>query len=213
MRPRMAAALAMLITTLASSGARAFLPEGHEIIEAAAYRRLLALQEVPGTGVSGRALLASLMAARVLIAPPCFDREPRGACGAEARVETPLAFWPRLGSGAADILIDRQLGQRGQCQHFMAQTQDGFTPPDARFGVPGGLAIAAYQRCVGVLGAVLDGILRDPTLAAWRMAGMYVFMHAIEDSFSAAHTRRDGQGRVVYLLSWTLIDWPRTLSA
>jgi hypothetical protein len=208
----MAAALAMLTTTLASPRARAFLPEGHEIIEAAAYRRLLALEEVPGAGVSGRALLEALMAARVLVAPPCFDREPRGACGAEARLETPLAFWPRLGSGAADILIDRQLGQRGQCQHFMAQTLDGFTASDARFGVPGGLVTAAYQRCVGVLGAVLDGILRDPTLAAWRMAGMYVLMHAIEDSFSAAHTRRDGQGRVVYLLSWTLIDWPRTFA-
>ena len=59
-------------------------------------------------------------------------------------------------------MIDRQLGQQGQCQHFMANTEDGLSPPDPRTGVPGALATTAYLRCIRVAGQVFDGILRDP---------------------------------------------------
>jgi hypothetical protein len=52
-------------------------------------------------------------------------------------------------------------------------------------------------------------LLRNPRLAHERLAGMYVLMHAIQDSFSAAHAARDDQGRIIHLLSWKLIDWPR----
>ena len=105
-------------------------------------------------------------------------------------------------------MIDRQIGQRGQCQHFMAQTADSVSPVDPRFGEPGALVTTAYSRCVQVAGVVFDGILRDPYLASWRVVGTYVLMHAIEDSFSAAHVDRDPHFNVVHLLSWTLIDWP-----
>jgi hypothetical protein len=208
--PRRRAAVALTITgaLLAAAPAQAFIPEGHEVVEAAAYRRLLALDEVPQADVSGRALLAALITGGVLLPPSCFGRAPDGACGADSRADTPLAWWPRLGSGAADIIIDRQLNENGQCQHFMARTEDGLTPVDPRFGVPGGL-VQAYARCVGLLGTAYEGILRAPRLAAWHMVGMYAFMHAIEDSFSPAHVRRDDEGRIVYLKSWTLIDWPR----
>jgi hypothetical protein len=209
---RSARATAVFVAVAAVLGARpaaAFLPEGHEIIEAAAYRRLLALEVVPGAGVSGRVLLAALMSAGVLLPPPCFDpARPLHGCGARERVETPLAYWPRLLAGAADILIDRQLNQQGQCQHFMAETEDGLTPLDPQRGVPAGLVAPAYTRCMGLLGAAFDGILRDPRRAGWRGVGMYAFVHALEDSFSAAHARRDEHERVVHLLSWTLIDWP-----
>ena len=106
-------------------------------------------------------------------------------------------------------MLDRQLGQQGQCQHFMANTGDGGTPPDPRFGVPSALVTEAYQRCVRIAGAVFDLILRDPQLARWRLAGTYVLIHALEDSFSTAHVNRDPRFQIVHLLSWKLIDWPR----
>jgi hypothetical protein len=203
------AAIAISLSTVSSS---AFELDGHEVIEATAYRRLLALGAVPGTGppaISGRALLAALIATGVLFEPPCFDRaRPDGDCGAAQRLDLPLRYWPTLGSGVPDLVIDRQIGQRGQCQHFMADTADSLTPIDPRFGVPGALATAAYLRCIRVVGSVFDGILRDPRLAEWRIVGTYVLMHALEDSFSAAHVARGPRFEIVHLLSWTLIDWP-----
>jgi hypothetical protein len=203
----------VLALLLAAAPARAFDLTGHEIIEATAYKRLLSMDAVPGAGVSGRALLAALIDARVLLPPPCFDlTHARGDCDERARLELPLGFWPVLGSGTPDLVLDRQLGQRGQCQHFMAQTTDALSPVDPRAGVPGALATTAYVRCVTIFGSAFDGILRDPLLAHWRLAGTYVLMHGIEDSFSAAHAERDEQLRVRHLLSWTLIDWPRYLT-
>jgi hypothetical protein len=203
---------AVAASALCGPRASAFELDGHYIIEAVAYRRLLGLAKVPGTEVSGRELLAALIAAGVLAEPRCFDHErPRDSCGAQDRRERPLTFWPWLGAGAADIINNRQLSARGQCQHFMAQTTDGLSAPDPRSGVPAALVTQAYARCVTIVGAVFDGILRDPRLARERLAGMYVLMHAIQDSFSAAHVARDDQGRIVHLLSWTLVDWPSYL--
>jgi len=202
----------MVSMGLRSAPGAAFELDGHEVIEATAYKRLLALDAVPGTGppgVSGRALLGALIATGVLAEPPCFDRtRPRGDCGTTQRLDLPLQYWPTLRSGAPDLVIDRQIGQHGQCQHFMGTTADGLTPIDPRFGVPGGLATAAYLRCVRVVGAVFNRILRDPHLANWRLVGTYVLIHAIEDSFSAAHVDRAPHFEIVHLLSWTLIDWP-----
>ena len=192
--------------------ASAFELDGHEVIEAAAYRRLLALPVVPGTGapgISGRALLGALIATGVLAEPPCFNRDdPRGDCGVEERLDFPLQYWPVLRSGAPDLVIDRQLGQQGQCQHFMANTADALAPVDAGASVPTALVKTAYLRCIRIAGSAFDGILRDPQLAEWRIAGTYALMHAIQDSFSAAHADRDPQLRIVHLLSWKLIDWP-----
>lgn len=192
--------------------AAAFELDGHFIIEAVAYKRLLALAQVPGTDVSGRALLAALIVAGVLDEPPCFDGgNPHASCSDRARRERPLTFWPRLGAGAADIIVDRQLSERGQCQHFMAETADGLSAPDPRLGVPAAMATTAYHRCVKILGAAFDGILRNPRLTEVRLVGMYALMHGVQDSFSAAHVARDDQGRILYLMSWTLIDWPSYL--
>src|SRR4029078_12446849 len=120
----------------------------------------------------------------------------------------PLLFLPILGAGAPDLVIDRQLGQRGQCQHFMARTDDGLSPADPRFGVPGELVANASPRCVLLAGLAFDGILTDPHLASWRLVGAYALIHALEDSFSAAHVDRDADFKIIHLLSWTLIDWP-----
>ena len=189
--------------------ASAFELVGHEIIEAAAYKRLLSLDLVPGTRVSGRTLLATLIVDGVLAQPPCFDLTPsRGGCPWGGRLELPLAYWPVLGSGAMDLIIDRQIDQNGQCQHFMAETKDGLSPPDPRLGVPAALEATAYKRCARIAGVLFDGILRHPRLANWRVIGTYALIHAIEDSFSAAHVARDDNWNIVHLLSWTLIDWP-----
>src|SRR5262249_41767514 len=90
------------------------------------------------------------------------------------------------------------------------ETDDGLSPPDPRFGVPIALAVAAYQRCIQILSTAYDGILRDPLQARQRMVGMQALIHAVQDSFSAAHADREAEGRgpIVHLLSWTLIDWP-----
>ena len=210
---RTAGALVAIAIVLSSARASAFELDGHEIIEAAAYKRLLALEVVPGAGVppvSGRALLGALIAAGVLDEPPCFDRDrPRGDCDRDARLEFPLRYWPVLHAGAPDLVIDRQLGQQGQCQHFMANTDDALTALDPRTGAPAALVTEAYQRCVRIAGAAFDLILRDPQLAHWRLAGTYALMHALQDSFSAAHVNRTPRFEIVHLLSWTLIDWPR----
>ena len=164
---------------------------------------------VPGTRVSGRTLLATLIADGVLYQPRCFDlAHPGGGCPLGGPLQVPLAYWPVLGSGAMDFIINRQLNQEGQCQHFMAQTKDGLSPPDPRTGVPIGLGGAAYMRCATLAGVAFDGILRNPRRANWRLVGTYALMHGIEDSFSAAHVARDERWRIVHLLSWTLIDWP-----
>jgi hypothetical protein len=198
-----------LLTLLLAGPAHAFLLEGHEMIEAAAYRRLLRLELVPGTEVSGRVVLAALIQAGILLEPPCLEPNlTRPGCSPRSSLETPLGHWPSLVSGAADLILDRQLGANGQCQHFMAETSDGLSPIEQPLGASPGLAVAAYRRCTTVITTVFEGILRDPHEARRRLLGMYALMHAIQDSFSEAHVRRDERGRIVLLKSWTLIDWP-----
>jgi hypothetical protein len=193
--------------------ARAFDLGGHYTIEATAYKRILALPVVPELGVSGRAVIGDLIAGGVLLEPPCFNGwHPRGGCSAEDRLRRPLAYWPLLRSGAADLIIDRQLSARAQCQHFMADTANSLSPPDPRTGIPEELETTAYDRCVAVIGIAFDGILRNPTLAAGRLVGMYALIHAVEDSFSRAHVARDPTTwRIQYLTSWNLLDWPAYL--
>jgi hypothetical protein len=205
--------VAVLAFALLIAGARtawAFGLEGHEIIEAAAYKRLMALALVPGTRVSGTTLLATLIADGVLYQPRCFDLT-RAGCPPGGPSSVPLAYWPRLGSGTLDLILDRQLGQEGQCQHFMAETKDGLSPPDPRLGLPADLVTVAYLRCARLAGMVFDRILRVPRLANRRLGGAYALMHAVEDAFSAAHVARDRDWKIVHLLSWTLIDWPAYL--
>ena len=215
-RPRARRATSLFVAILAfglvmsrARSAAAFALVGHEVIEAAAYKRLMSARLVPGTRVSGRTLLATLIVDGVLYQPRCFDlaHPDGGGCPLGGPLQVPLAYWPVLGSGTMDLILDRQLGQQGQCQHFMATTQDALSPPDPRTGVPTGLA-AAYNRCATIAGLAFEGILRNPRRANWRLVGTYALMHGIEDSFSAAHVVRDDRGRIVHLLSWTLIDWP-----
>ena len=179
------ALLALGLATAAERAAFGFGLEGHEIIEAAAYKRLLSADVVPGTRVSGRTLLATLIADGVLYQPPCFNLDPGGGCRLGGRLDAPIGYWPVLGSGTLDLIIDRQLGQEGQCQHFMAETKDALSPLDPQLGVPSALVTTAYTRCMLIAGTAFDRILRVPRLANWRLGGAYALMHGIEDAFSA----------------------------
>ena len=66
---------AVAVSALCGPRASAFELDGHFVIEAVAYKRLLGLAKVPGTEVSGRELLAALIAGGVLAEPRCFDHE------------------------------------------------------------------------------------------------------------------------------------------
>jgi len=149
--------VAIAIVVLSSARAWAFGLDGHEIIEAAAYKRLLALDVVPSTGapgVSGRALLGTLIATGVLDEPPCFNRDrPLGDCDPSLRLDFPLRYWPSLHAGAPDLVLDRQLGQQGQCQHFMANTGDALTPVDGNRSLP---VPTKMYSCVPTATAAID---------------------------------------------------------
>jgi len=103
------ALLAIGLVMATRRSASGFDLEGHEVTEAAAYKRILSLTLVPGTQVSGRTLLATLIADGVLYQPPCFALDARGDCRLGGRLDSPLAYWPVLGSGTLDLVIDRQL--------------------------------------------------------------------------------------------------------
>ncbi len=214
-----ATAIALFCAVTAAPAAHAWTPEGHEAIEAAAYRRLIARETVPDRGVSGTEVLRRLIRRGVLEAPPCFEPETGSdlaASCAAARERAPLDWWPVLGSGSQDLLFSRQLGHRGQCFHFMADDPDGEGPPDPELGVARTLAGRAYERCVRTLHALIDELFADPDAARERGRGAYALLHAVADAWSPAHVEREGGvGRIRWLKTWVVRDgiswlWKRT---
>jgi hypothetical protein len=196
---------AILALVVGERAAGAFIPDGHEVLEALAYRDLIARDHVAGTGVGGRQIIAFLIRRGVLARPHCFDAKPdEPGCGQAARREEPVDFWPILGSGSLDLLLSRQFGQRGQCFHFMADTPDARTPNDPRAGVPLGLSVNAYGRCMRLATSLFDEILRDPYAASIRGRGTYVLLHMLTDSFSPAHVERGPDGHIHHLKVWVL---------
>lgn len=190
--------------------AAAFSVAGHEIIEATAYRRLLARQNIDD-GKLGK--VSGLDAARYLIRygvlqkPPCFEptseREAKDC--AERNREYPAGGWFVVGSGAPDLMTSRQFSTNGQCFHFMSSSAEVWdSEPDPRLGVPRGLAHEAYQRCTRALGSVLADIVSKPEHSNRRYRGYYALVHAVTDSFSAAHVERDERGNVLFLKPWSL---------
>ncbi|HVY44887.1 MAG TPA: hypothetical protein VHB21_03370, partial [Minicystis sp.] len=205
--PVLAGVPCAVAATLASAPARAFTIDGHDAIEAAAYRRLAAAHAVDdgrGGTVPGRAALAFLIRRGFLARPRCFEPAPAdaAACAKDAKDE-PLAFWPELLSGSADLVSARQFSTNGQCFHFMAPTEYAWTTPrDARLGVPRGFATEAYWRCTRALSELFFESLRDPSRANHENRGLYAVMHGVADSFSAAHVERDRAWRILYLKPW-----------
>ena len=175
--------------------ASAFELDGHEVIEATAYKRLLALAVVPGTGAGRLGADAARRADRDRRAaePPCFDRDkPGGDCGADraARLAAPVLAacsargrptWSSIASSVST----------GSASTSWRDTADGLAPVDPRIGVPARWPRRRTSAACASPAPAFDGILRDPYLADRRLAGTYALMHALEDSFSAAHVDRD----------------------
>jgi hypothetical protein len=196
--------------TLGNRQAAAFSVAGHEVIEASAYRALLARRAIDD-GRNGTApgieVARYLIRHGVLQKPPCFEptseREARDC--AERNQEYPAGGWFVVGSGAPDLMTSRQFSTNGQCFHFMSSSEEVWdSEPDPRLGVPSGLIHDAYQRCTRTLGAILADIVHRPEAANRRYRGFYALVHAVTDSFSAAHVERDARGRILFLKPWSL---------
>jgi hypothetical protein len=174
-----------LLLIACAHAAYAWDPFGHDLIDATAFRRLMATPE-------GRETLRYLSARGILRRPHCFEADCAG--------ELPVRTWPPLETSGLDLLLSRQLGSTGQCYHFMAHIADVRTPIDPALGIPHGMVIAR-DRCIRVVERVLDRLLVAPAQAT-RAEGAYAILHAIADSYSPAHAERDATGRVLWLRAW-----------
>jgi hypothetical protein len=202
-----AVAAGALSVTLARSGA-AFVVPGHDAVEAATYKRLVATPKVDdgrGGRVSGREAIAFLIRRGFLARPHCFEaKSPQedAACREESRTR-PLGSWPALHSSSADLVSERQFATNGQCFHFMAGTSYAWTTPiDPRTGFFAGFSRDAYFRCTRLLTELFVETLRDPAGSNEDNRGLYALMHAVTDAFSAAHVERDARDRILYLKPW-----------
>jgi hypothetical protein len=206
--PSLSAVAACAAAIVCSTAANAFTVDGHDAIEAAAYRRLVAAPRVDdGSGETrpGKDVLLYLLRRGYLAKPRCFASDGGRANDACARdiAAYPLAAWPPLLSKSADLVSERQFSSNGQCFHFMAGTSYVWkTPLDPRLGVHQGFAGEAYRRCTRALTDLFVATLRDPARSNADDRGLYALMHAVADAFSAAHVERDRAGRVLYLKPW-----------
>lgn len=202
---------AALFTVLlaVSQSALAFSPVGHDAIEAIAYRELLEAHAIAGSKVEGLDVLRHLIRAGYLHRPKCFD-DLAGSCSLDSPNRNRIApeWWPTLGSGAADLVSSRQLGENGQCFHFMAEGRDFFNSPSIiGSDVPSGASSDAPHRCIRFLRSTFLELLANPRAADEEFRGVYALLHSIADSFSAAHAERDQEDRIVFLKPWKLRVW------
>src|SRR5438105_1796625 len=113
----------------------AFTSNGHNVIETAAYRHLLAqsnvdrLSMIAGHPFSGKDALDALIAYRILDRP---HEWPEGGS------RDPLKSLPVVRSGNLDFILSRQFEGNSQCFHFMARSSDVYwdTTTDPTYGYP-----------------------------------------------------------------------------
>lgn len=198
--PGVAVALAALAL---AAPAAAWESKGHSVIEALAYRTL-----VEGHGSPPRVeVLRDLLNDGALEAPVCFgdpDALP-GACAALGPSDALLA-WPQPRSDRPDAFFRRQFSDSGQCFHYMGTLADGLGEPVAGRDVPRALATSAVVRCNDLLDELLRQVVVDGGPGTRRSGfGLYELMHAVEDSFSPAHTERSADG-VDFVRIWKPIE-------
>jgi hypothetical protein len=210
-----------LAVLLGTGSALAFKEPGHRSIEAAAYEDILRspgqyCQEEqgdrPGAGrkqhcISDREVIPTLIRYGVLNAPdrPFPSRTERFDLEfARFMVEGLI-----VQSHIPDHLLDRQLEADRQCFHFNARGGHMALTEHAYWGIPEGLVKDAYIECLGLVDALLRGVLYDPRGATKAESGMYVLMHVIEDSFADSHVARDDDWNILYVKPWNLRTWPR----
>lgn len=193
--------IGLLLTLYLPLRVSAFTSNGHDIIEAMAYRRLLAranitrLSNMVGRPFSGKDALDALISYRILDRPHDW---PNG------NSNDPLMSLPIVRSGNLDYILSRQFEGNSQCFHFMARASDVYwdTTTDPTYGYPHMLYDSAYPRCIAFMTSMYHVILGN-ALAAW--AGdhdVYGLMHCIADSYSAAHVDRDSNWQIIYLKVW-----------
>jgi hypothetical protein len=184
--------------------AHAFKPIGHDVIEATAYKRLLAEKQVPGTGVSGKQILGSLIRRGVLARPRCFPDPPDEIECTPPASDLPGEWLPAVRSGREDLWLARQFDGTEQCFHFMAPPSDIYeSAHETASGVPERMVDLAPARCMRFVNGMVDSILgreHHPDDA-------YVLLHAVVDSYSGAHAVRDPANgwRLEYLKPWRLL--------
>ena len=169
---------------------------GHKVIEAAAYKHLLAIKQIPELGnVSGRDVIITLIQYGILD-PPVGDDTTKDIYHflfpRDSSSYTLLDFLPPLKSGGPDVLIDRQFADNGQLFHFMAVLHDVDKQDSSALPLlcPD-LLLKAYPRCLRFLTGLTYQILLDRLDSKARREGIYELIHSIADSYSGAHVERD----------------------
>ncbi len=201
-------ALLLSLILLYSQQSHAFTANGHDVIEAAAYRRLLGeenvarLSMIAGHAFSGKDALDLLIAYRIL-------DKPRGWSGGYEK--DPLNTLPIVRNGHLDYVLSRQFEGNSQCFHFMARASDVYwdTTTDPIHHYPHMLYDSAYPRCVAFMTSVFHLILHNALAAHAGDHDVYALMHCIADSYSAAHCERDSSAdktgmrwTILYLKVW-----------
>jgi hypothetical protein len=191
---------AMLLAVPGTGGA--FDTEGHEVIEALAYRTLLE----GGDGQPPRPdVLRDLINDGALVPPICFGvgPDPPRACR-RAVSENPLLAWPQPRTDRPDNNYSRQFSKPGQCIHFMGMLADEDTVPLDGRHVPRGLATTAVVRCTNLIEEMVRQVVVVGGVGTRESGyGLYELMHAVTDSFSNAHAERvPGTNRIDYLRVW-----------
>ena len=195
--------LALGAALLAAPGAsRAFDAQGHDVIEALAYRTLL---EGRGDRPARPEVLRELINDGALVSPICFGRgaAPPRECRTVA-TENPLLEWPQPLTDCPDNNYSRQFDDPGQCVHFMGRLSDEDSPPLKGRRVPRALATTAVARCSNMLDDMMRQVVVVGGVATRESGyGLYELMHAVTDSFSYAHTeRRPGTHQIDFLRVW-----------
>lgn len=167
----------------------AFDAQGHDVIEALAYRSLVEGSD----GQPARPdVLRDLINDGALVAPICFGRGPNPpeACRTVAS-ENPLLEWPQPLTDRPDNNYSRQFTNPGQCVHFMGMLSDESSAPLKGRHVPRALATTAIARCSNMLDDIIGQVVMVGGVRTRESGyGLYELMHAVTDSFSYAHTER-----------------------
>src|SRR5581483_3760393 len=190
-----------VISVCIAGAAYAFTANGHNVIEAAAYRHLLAqanierLSMIAGRPFSGKDALDALIAYRILDRPRSW---PNG------NTKDPLNALPIVRSGNLDYVLSRQFEGNSQCFHFMARSSDVYwdTTTDPTYGYPHMLYDSAYPRAIAFMTSMFNLVLNNAPAAPAGDHDVYGLMHCIADSYSAAHVERDSNWRIIYLKVW-----------
>ncbi len=196
--------LAIVAAAGVAGPALAYDSNGHNVIEALAYRTLAEGH----AGVPARPdVLRDLINDGALDTPWCFGRgsPPSGECR-DALTENPLLFWPEPETDRPDAFFRRQFSDSGQCFHYMGTLTDGLTEVLPGTSIPRGLATSAVVRCNDLLDTLLRQVVVEGGPGTRRSGfGLYELMHVVEDSFSFAHAERTPEG-IDFLRVWKPLE-------